>query len=249
MNGMTATTALLLGFALIGATIARGQDGGASQRTLSVGGTGRVSAAPDVADVSMGVVSEAATAREALTANNAAMAKLRETITGLGIADKDVQTTGINLSPRYSQPPQPRPGQLAPQQQDTTPRIVGYSVTNSVRVTARDLAKLGQILDAVVTAGANQMHGISFRVEASEAKLDEARAKAVADAKRKAEQLCELTGTTLGQPLQINESGGALPPPRPMAMMGRAMMAAESVPVAPGEQELSVSVQIVYAIE
>ena len=118
MNGMTTAIALFSAFAMIGATIVRGQDGGAGPRTLSVGGTGKVSAAPDVADVSMGVVTEAATAREALSANNEAMAKLRETLTGLGIAAKDVQTTGINLSPRYSQPPQPQPGQLAAQQQE-----------------------------------------------------------------------------------------------------------------------------------
>lgn len=218
------------------------------RRTVTVSGLGEISAAPDVADISFGVVTEAPTARDALSANNQAMTTLTEQLKGRGIAAKDIQTTNINLNPRYSQPQPPQPGQpRRPQQEGFTPRIVGYTVTNSVRVTVRDLNKLGELLDAVVTAGANQMNGISFRIEESRALLDEARKRAVADAKRKAEQLCGELGVVLGAPVSVTESDGFMPPPRPM--MGRAMMmASESVPVAPGEEELSVSVQVVFEI-
>ena len=217
------------------------------RRTLSVSGQGRIGAAPDVADINVGVVAEASTARDALSANNTAMAGLTEQLKARGVAARDIQTTNISLNPKYSQPPQPRQGQIQPQDVSYTPQIVGYSVTNSVRVTVRDLQKLGNLLDAVVTAGANQMNGISFRVEESEKLLDEARKRAVADAKRKAEQLCGELGMVLGAPIQVSESGGFMPSPQPMMARGM-MMAADSVSVSAGEQELSVSVQIVFEI-
>ena len=238
---------LAFALALVGMTLSAvaQEDGMDDRRTLSVSGQGKISASPDVADINVGVVSEAQTARDALSANNQAMAALTEQLKQRGVAAKDIQTTDINLNPKYSQPPRPQPGQI--QEQEYTPQIVGYTVTNSVRVTARDLEKLGEILDAVVTAGANQMNGISFRVEQSEKLLDEARKRAVAEARRKAEQLCGEIGMVLGAPIQVSEGGGYVPPPRPM--MGRAMMMAdEAVPVSPGEQELSVSVQIVFEI-
>lgn len=217
------------------------------RRTVTVSGLGKISAAPDVADISVGVVTEAQTARDALSGNNQAMSTLTEQLKGKGVAAKDIQTTNINLNPRYSQPQPGQPGQPRPRQEGFTPRIVGYTVTNSVRVTVRDLDKLGELLDAVVTAGANQMNGISFRIEESEALLDQARKGAVADAKRKAEQLCGELGVVLGAPVSVAESNGFLPPPQPM--MGRAMMmASESVPVSPGEEELSVTVQVVFEI-
>jgi uncharacterized protein YggE len=218
------------------------------RRTVSVSGLGKIASAPDVADISVGVVTEAQTARDALSANNQAMTTLSEQLKGRGVAARDIQTTNINLNPRYSQPQPPQPGQPPPPHEGFTPPIVGYTVTNSVRVIVRDLDKLGELLDAVVTAGANQMNGISFRIEESRALLDEARKRAVADARRKAEQLCGELGVVLGDPVSINESGGFMPPPQPM--MGRAMMmAAESVPVSPGEEELSVSVQVVFEIK
>lgn len=250
MNAATAP-AMVACLALIGMFhSAAAQDNGASpggRRTVTVSGVGKVSAAPDVADISVGVVTEAQTARDALSGNNQAMTALTEQLKARGLAEKDIQTDNISLNPRYSQPPnQPFPGQGQPQ--EFTPRIIGYSVTNSVRIVVRDLESLGELLDAIVTAGANQMNGISFRVSEPEVLKDEARTKAVADARRKAEQLCEALGVTLGAPVEVVEGGGGFPPPQPM--MARAMMMAEdSVPISPGEQELSVSVQVVYEIK
>jgi uncharacterized protein YggE len=175
------------------------------------------------------------------------MEALQKVVKERGVAAKDVQTTNLNVSPQYSQPPRPIPGQP---QGEHIPRIVGYQVTNTVQITARNLDKLGALLDAVVRAGANQMHGISFRIDETEKLLDQARVKAMADAKRKAELLAGEAGVVVGEPISIQE-GGASPPPRPARpmMMMRAMAAESAVPVAAGEQELSVTVQVVYELK
>jgi uncharacterized protein YggE len=215
-------------------------------RTISVVGSGKLSAAPDVAEIGLGVVTQAATAREALSANNDAMTALHAVLKDRGVASKDVQTTQISVNPQYSQPTPPAPGQ---QQREFVPRIVGYQVTNTVRVVVRDVAKLGAMLDAVVGAGANQMHGISFRVDRPEALMDQARKAAMADAKRKADLLAGEAGVVVGRPLSIREST-AEPPPPPM-MLGRMMRGAAApaaVPVSAGEQELSLTVHVVYEL-
>jgi uncharacterized protein YggE len=215
--------------------------------SISVAGEGRVTAAPDVAEIHVGVVTQASTARDALAANNEAMNRLMEVVKERGVATKDVQTSNINVSPQYSQPPQPRPGR-EDQAEGFVPRIVAYNVTNTVQITARKLDKLGELLDAVVQAGANQMHGISFRVDEPEKLLDQARKSAMADAKRKAEILVGEAGVVLGSPIQISESSGPIPFQQQKMMFGRAMAAAEAMPVAPGEEELKVSVSVTYEL-
>ena len=212
--------------------------------TIVVSGTGKVSAVPDVAEINVGVQTQAVTAREALSANNKAMAALVDALKQQGIADKDVQTTRIQVNPQYTQPRQQPGGGVA---QDFVPRIAAYQVINSVQVTAREIARLGSVLDAVVQAGGNQMNGISFRVDQPEALLDEARRDAMADAKRKAELFASSAGVSVGPPRSIQESGASPPPPRPMMYAARAAMA-ESVPVSAGEQELSVTVNVIYEL-
>lgn len=220
-------------------------------RTISVAGTGKVSAAPDVADINVGVVTQAPTARDALSANNQAMDALLATVKERGVAAKDVQTTSLNINPQYSQPPRNQAGQFVGQE-GFQPQIYAYEVTNTVNITARDLTKLGELLDAVVSAGANRMNGISFRFEEPEALLDQCRKQAMADAKRKAEMLAGEAGVVLGMPLTISEQGAAPPPPRPMMYMMRGEMAAmdaASVPVASGEQELRLTVHVTYELK
>lgn len=213
--------------------------------TVTVSGEGRVSAAPDLAEVSVGVVTEAPTAGEALKANSAAMTTLQDTIKQRGVAAKDLQTSNVNVQPRYSQP---GPNQVQ-RGGEFVPRIVGYSVTNTVQVRVRELGKLGELLDAIVGAGANQVYGISFRIDESQALLDQARKRAMADAKRRAELLTGEAGLVLGWPIMISESGGSFQPPMAKPMMrGMAMMAADSVPISAGEQELAVAVQVVYLV-
>lgn len=217
------------------------------ERTISVTGTGKVSAAPDLADINVGVVTQAATAREALAANTEAMTAIQALLKERGVAAKDVQTVNISVQPQYSQPRPPAPGR---EPEPFVPRIVAYQVTNTVQITARDLGKLGSILDAVVQSGANQMNGISFRVDEPEKLLDQARKRAMADARRKAEQLAGESGVVVGPPISINESGGPIPPPMPKYARGaEMMMAAAPVPVAAGEQELSVVVSVIYELK
>lgn len=215
------------------------------ERTIHVSGVGKISAAPDVADITLGVSTDAGTASDALRANSEAMKAVQDVAKGSGVAAKDIQTSNLSVQPRYSQPV---PG--VQQRGEFVPRIIGYNVSNNVQITSRDLAKLGELLDAVVSSGANQMNGISFRIEKSEALMDQARKLAVADARRKAELLAGEAGVVLGKPIQISESSDAIPMPYPMMRGEMAMMAAApSVPISSGELDLSVSVQVVYELK
>lgn len=226
------------------ASVRAGDEGNdkAPKRTISVSGTGTVSAAPDVAEINIGVVTQAKTAGEALAANTENMTKIQSVLKEQGVEPKDIQTTDVGIHPQYSQPNPPRAGQAI---EEFVPRIVAYRVTNTVQITSRKLENLGAILDAVVQAGANQIHGISFRVDKPEELMDKARTKAMADARRKADLLASPEKVKVGAPVTITESSGYMPPPRPM--MARSMMAASApVPVSAGEQDLSVTVSVVY---
>ena len=212
-------------------------------RTLSVTGQGKVTAAPDVVDVHAAVVTQAPTAREALSANNEQMTGVLAVLKKQGIADKDVQTTRVDVQPVYSQPRPAPPGQPQP---EFVPRVVGYRVENGVRFTSRVVANVGAVLDALVSAGAGEIRGISFRIDQSEALLDEARKKAMADAKRKANLLAADAGMALGLPLSVRDEASPAPPPRfksDARMMAAAPM---SAPVAAGEETLEVTVYVVY---
>jgi uncharacterized protein YggE len=225
-----------------GATRAEGDE--RERPRISVSGTGKISAAPDVADINVGVVTQGNTAREALSANNEAMASLHQVLKQRGVAAKDIQTSQITVSPRYSQPPMNQPPNVA-----FTPRIVGYEVVNSVQVTARDIPRMGALLDAVVQAGANQIYGINFRIDEPEKLLDEARKRAVAAAKRKAELYAGEANVVLGPPIRVVEEGTALP--QQYQQFGQAPMMAKmdaAVPVAPGQQELTVTVRVDYEL-
>lgn len=203
--------------------------------SITVVGSGTAAARPDTAEVSAGVVTQAATAAQALAQNNAAMEKVIKAATAAGIAEKDVQTTNVSVVP------QRRQGRQEPQ----PPDIIGYEVSNQVRIKVRDLTVLGRLLDALVGQGANALGGISFSVGEPAPVLDQARTNAMADARRKAEVYARAAGATLGPLLSIRE--GAAPVPRFGGEMPR-MMAASPVPVAPGEQEFQASITVTYAL-
>ncbi len=220
----------------------------AEPRTISVTGVGEIAAAPDVAEINAGVTTRAETASAALDANSRAMNAIFENLKSRGVAAKDIQTTQLRVDPEYSQPQprQPRPGDAA----EFVPRLIGYRVSNQVQVTSRQIPKLGELLDALVQSGANQINGIAFRVNEPAKLLDEARKKAVADARRKAQMLADESGVVLGPPRTIRETGGMTLPPRPRR--GNMMMAmgadAREAPIAGGEQELTVTVDVIYEI-
>lgn len=207
---------------------------------LTISGEGTATATPDIAVVSLGVVSEANTAKAALTANAADMNAAIDAITGAGIAKKDIGTSGLSVEPIYSDPSKAADGKI---------RVTGYRVQNQVTVTIRDIASSGTVLDKVVDAGANRVDGISFSIDKPQALQDQATKAAIADARRKAEMIAEAAGVTLGPIQSINVDEGGRPPVfrAQMAMKMDAMPA--PAPVMPGEQEIRAGATIVYAIE
>jgi len=227
---------------LLASPMAAFAEEGPEPATLSLTGSGEVTAAPDMAVITSGVVTEAKTARSALTANNAAMAEVIAAMKKAGIAEKDLQTSGFSVEPQYYYPPQQKDGRREP------PRIVGYKVSNTLGVKVRDLAKLGELLDLSVSLGANQVSGIAFSVTDEQPLRDAARKEAMGDALRKARLYAEAAGVTLKRILSISESGGR-PPPVPFVARAMKMEAADTVPVEAGELALAAEVNVTWEIE
>jgi uncharacterized protein YggE len=236
--------AVLLGLAvgLGAAPLARGQEaapgrgpGGAPVPSITVTGSATESTRPDTAEVIAGVVTQAVTAAQALAQNSAAMQRVLAALRAAGIAERDIQTTGLSVIPRR---PPPRPD--AP-----LPDIAGYEVSNEVRVKVRDLARLGRVLDEMVAQSANSLRGIRFSIADPAPLLDRARAAAVADARRRAQVYAAAAGVRVGRVLDMRElfTRSFVP------VSGLMRTAAAEVPVAPGEESVEASVTITFAIE
>ena len=202
---------------------------------ISVTGEGRVEARPDMATISLGVTSEAKTAAEAMAANSAQLSAVLENLRAAGIDDRDLQTSGLSLNPNWNN-----------KSYDGAPSIQGYVASNQLTVRVRLLENLGTILDAAVKDGVNTLNGVSFGVTNPEPLMDEARKRAVADARRRADLLTNAAGVELGRVLSIAE-GGSYNPQRPQFRMAEGMMS-DAVPVAEGEVSLSVSVTLIWEI-
>lgn len=209
-----------------------------SPATITLQGRGEVSAVPDMAVITTRVVSVGKTASETLDQNTATMTKVIADIKGSGVADKDIQTSGFSIYPRYDH---------RDDRNGRPPAIIGYEVSNGVTVQVRDLAKLGTILETVVTSGVNSVDGIRFAVSETDELLDEARKGAVLDARKKAELYTQAAGVKLGRILSISEAGVSAP--RPQAVRFEAAMASAPVPIQAGETELQASVTITWELE
>ncbi|HEX4273193.1 MAG TPA: SIMPL domain-containing protein [Rhizomicrobium sp.] len=207
----------------------------ADLHTLSMAGHGEVKAAPDMVTVNAGVTTSAATAAVALAANTARMKGVFGALEKLGVPDKNIQTANFSVSPQYTNGDNNGPR-----------RLTGYQVNNEVSLRLEDVTKLGTALDALVTAGANQMNGISFDIRQPAPLLEQARAGAIADARARAETYARAAGVTLGPILSISE--GANEGPRPMYRMAAAFAAAPPPPIAVGEQSVSADVSVVWEI-
>jgi uncharacterized protein len=207
--------------------------------TIAIAGRGEVQAAPDMAMITSGVTTQGATAREALDANTAAMADLLEALKSAGIEERDIQTTGFSVNPNY----------VYTDERDSNgytlpPKVNGYQVSNTVTVVVRELDDLGSILDQSVNVGANTVNGVSFSVADPTELYNEARKKAFADARTKAELYAETAGTTLGDLESIRESQG-FEGPQPMPMFDRAAVAQSApVPVQAGELTFAITVDV-----
>lgn len=207
-------------------------DGDKMERTVSVSATGSVTAEADIAQISAGVVTEGDSAKDAIGRNNVVMAKLIAGLKTSGIQAKDIQTTTLNVEPRYTQP---KDGRAA--------TISGYRVVNQVRLTVRDVKRLGEILDQAIALGANQINHIAFDIAEPEMLKDEARKQAMENARRRGELYAKAAGGQLGPVLRISESIADV---HPMPRGGMAMRA--SVPVEPGTRSLEVEVHVTYAL-
>jgi uncharacterized protein len=206
-----------------------------AMRLLSISGHGEVSVVPDLATVTIGVTSTAASAREALDANTKSMTTLFDVLQKAGIDRKDITTSNFSVGPRYDYNNNTQP-----------PKVLGYDVTNSVSVVVRKIDDLGGLLDVAVTNGSNQINGVTFSVSKPEAALDEARKLAVADARHKAEIYAAAGGFTLGDIVSISE-GIEAPPPVMYAAQAKGI--AQDVPVARGEQALAIDVSVRYEMK
>jgi len=202
-------------------------------RTITVSGSGHTEMAPDIAVLSLGVTSDGTTAREALDKNNGAMGAVIDGLKELGFGVTDMQTTGLALSAQYDYNTQPA-------------RLTGYQAVNGVTLRVKDISRLGQILDIVVSKGANQINGLTFDVSDKTAAMNDARLKAVADAKAKADLLAGAAGVTVGRVVTISEGYVSSPGPVPVQTM-RADSAA-AVPIATGQVGLEAQVNIVYEL-
>ena len=202
---------------------------------LSVSAEASSKRVPDVATISTGVVTRGADSNAAMRQNADQMAKVMAALKGAGIAERDIQTSGINLNPQYRYA------------ENQPPTITGYQASNTVNIKVRDIAKLGEVLDALVASGANQVNGPSFEIDQPEAAYDEARQAALKKAQARAEMYAKSLGLRVRRIVSISEGGG-FRPPMPM-MKAMAMDArAESAPVAPGETTLSANLDVVFEL-
>ena len=207
-----------------------------SKSTIAMQGQASIAAAPDRAEINIGVRSKAPTARDALNLNNVNMKSVFATLKASGVKDKHIGTSNFSVQPDYER-----------YRDGRAPKIRGYSVTNSVRIHLEDIEKLGQILDKVVSSGSNQINGIRFFVSNADELKDEARKLAIKNAQRKANIYTSAAGVKLGKIISIAEGVHGGPQPRPMAKALRAE--ASSVPIARGEQQLVVNVSVVWALD
>ena len=206
---------------------------------LSVSASADASRVPDVAALSTGVVTQAADANAALKANSAQMTKVVAAIKAAGIAERDIRTSGINIHPQYRYA------------ENQPPTITGYQASNTVSIKVRDVTKVGEVLDALVASGANQVNGPSFEIDEPEAVYDEARQAALKKAQARAEMYAKSLGLRVRRIVSISEGGGFQPP---MPMMKMAMDSIEvtgsraRAPVSPGETTLSANLDVVFEL-
>ena len=228
---------LLAAFAMTAApATALAQAAPASDGTLlSVSSRAEARKAPDIATFSAGVVTQAADGNAALRQNAEQMNRVLAAIKAAGVADKDVQTSGISLNPQYRY------------EENQPPRITGYQASNTVNVKLREVAKMGKVLDALVASGANQVNGPSFGIDDPEPLYDRARLDALKAALARAETYAGALGVRVRRIVSISEGGAAMPSPMPRMAMMKAE-AYDSTPVAAGESSVSVNLDVVFEL-
>lgn len=214
----------------------------ATSTLLTVTAEGKSIRTTDLALFSAGVVTQGKTATEAMSANAAAMNNVIATLKKAGIADRDIQTSSLNLSPVYGQPV------IGPNgQQIQEPRIVGYQANNTVTVRSRDIKGFGKVLDALVASGANQVYGPNSQMSDPSAAMDEARVDAMKAARARGDLYAKAAGLRVVRIISISEGGGYSPP---QPVYAKVMMAdaAAPTPIAAGEVEAQVSLSVQFEL-
>ena len=199
---------------------------------LDVEAAADVTRVPDIAIISAGVVARSASATGALQDSASRMDRVRAALKRAGINKSDIQTGNVSLNPEYRYP------------QNEAPQLVGYTATNIVNIRFRNIGTSGRILDALVAEGANQINGPTLSVEKPEEALDEARAKAVAIGKARAELYAHTLGMRVGRLVSVSESGGGAPPPMPAMAFAKAETRIE-----PGDLKLGVSLHLIFELQ
>ena len=211
----------------------------AGAATVAVSAEHRIERRPDIADISAGVVTAAPSAAIAMRDNAQRMTTVIAAIRKAGIAERDIQTSGLSLQPQYVY------------RENQPPQLSGYQAINNVTVQVRKLEGIGPVIDTLVQQGANQIGGPTFRIGQPDEALDAARIQALRKARERAELYAKAAGMRVKRLLQISEGGGFVPPPGPMPMMrAEAAMAKDaSTPVAVGEVQLAATVNAVFELE
>jgi uncharacterized protein len=205
---------------------------------LDVAAVGEVTRVPDLAIISAGVQTLQPTASAAIEENATRMERVRAALKRAGIEDRDIQTASINLNPEYVY------------DQNRPPRLTGYRASNTVNVRFRDLKRTGPILDALVAEGANQISGPNLTIDKPESALDEARTKAIANGRARADLYARALGLRVVRLISVSEGGGHYaPPPMPMVMMAERGAADASSKIDPGTQQLQVSVSMSFELQ
>lgn len=205
--------------------------------TVNLSAYGETRIAPDMATINLGVNTQALTAADAMRANADKMTQVIAALKKQGIAEKDIQTSNIDLNPQYAY------------EQNKPPRLTGYQAVNQVAIRVVDLKKLGGALDAVVGAGANQINGVSFGLQNPEAAENAARREAVKALAAKADLYAQAAGYRVGRLVNLSEGGGYSPqPPMPMARMMMAKADAAPTPVQGGELSVRIEVNGFYEL-
>lgn len=206
----------------------------ADSTLLNVSAQAEASRVPDVASLSAGVVTQAADGNTAMRQNAEQMSRVMAAIKAAGIADKDVQTSGVNLNPQYKYG------------DGEAPQITGYQASNTVRLKVRDITRLGKVLDALAAQGANQINGPSFEIDQPEPLYDQARLDALKKAQARAETYAKSLGLRVRRIVSISEGGGS--GVRPVMMAMSRAKAEMDTPVAPGESTVSVNLDVTFEL-
>ena len=202
---------------------------------LSISAEAEARRVPDVATISAGVVTQSPDANGAMRANATQMDKVMAAIRAAGVAERDIQTSGVNLNPQYKYI------------ENQNPTIIGYQASNNVDLKVRDIGRLGRVLDSLVASGANQINGPTFQVDQPEPAYDEARRAALDKAQARAQVYAKALGMRVRRIVSISEGGGVRPP-GPVPMMAMRAKAESDTAISPGETTLAANLDVVFEL-